>query len=90
MGITVEAQPSMAAELPDIDCGHAVSPTSDSDLGAKGAGEAGTCGAPAAVIDSRRRGVAEGRPPVVPHETRRMRTRGETQGPEVLARVNER
>lgn len=42
----------MAAELPDIACGHAVSPTADSDLGAKGAGEAGTCGAPAAVMNA--------------------------------------
>ena len=42
----------MAAELPDIECGHAVSPTSDSDLGAKGAGEAGTCGAPACVMNA--------------------------------------
>ena len=42
----------MAAELPDIECGHAVSPTADSDLGAKGAGEAGTCGAPAAVMNA--------------------------------------
>ena len=42
----------MAAELPDIECGHAVSPTMDSDLGAKGAGEAGTCGAPAAVMNA--------------------------------------
>ncbi len=42
----------MAAELPDIDCGHAVSPTADSDLGAKGAGEAGTCGAPACVMNA--------------------------------------
>ena len=42
----------MAAELPDIRCGHAVSPTSESDLGAKGAGEAGTCGAPAAVMNA--------------------------------------
>jgi carbon-monoxide dehydrogenase large subunit len=42
----------MAAELPDIVCGHAVSPTTDSDLGAKGAGEAGTCGAPAAVMNA--------------------------------------
>ena len=42
----------MAAELPDIVCGHAVSPTADSDLGAKGAGEAGTCGAPAAVMNA--------------------------------------
>ena len=42
----------MAVELPDIECGHAVSPTADSDLGAKGAGEAGTCGAPAAVMNA--------------------------------------
>ncbi len=42
----------MAAELPDIGCGHTVSPTVDSDLGAKGAGEAGTCGAPAAVMNA--------------------------------------
>jgi carbon-monoxide dehydrogenase large subunit len=42
----------MAAELPDIECGHAVSPTADSDLGAKGAGEAGTCGAPAVVMNA--------------------------------------
>jgi CO/xanthine dehydrogenase Mo-binding subunit len=32
----------MAAEMPDIDVGHVVSPTADSELGAKGAGEAGT------------------------------------------------
>ena len=36
----------MAAEMPDIECGHVVSPTADSELGAKGAGEAGTAGAP--------------------------------------------
>ena len=42
----------MAAELPDMYCGHAVSPTAESDLGAKGAGEAGTCGAPAAVMNA--------------------------------------
>ena len=42
----------MAAELPDMDCGHVVSPTAESDLGAKGAGEAGTCGAPAAVMNA--------------------------------------
>ena len=42
----------MAAELPDMRCGHAVSPTFESDLGAKGAGEAGTCGAPAAVMNA--------------------------------------
>ena len=42
----------MAAELPDMRCGHAVSPTFESDLGAKGVGEAGTCGAPAAVMNA--------------------------------------
>ena len=42
----------MAAELPDMRCGHVVSPTFESDLGAKGAGEAGTCGAPAAVMNA--------------------------------------
>jgi len=42
----------MAAEMPDIVCGHVVSPTADSELGAKGAGEAGTAGAPAAVMNA--------------------------------------
>src|SRR5213078_4123686 len=34
----------MAAEMPDIEVGHVVTPTADSELGAKGAGEAGTAG----------------------------------------------
>jgi carbon-monoxide dehydrogenase large subunit len=42
----------MAAEMPDIDVGHCVSPTADSELGAKGAGEAGTAGAPACVMNA--------------------------------------
>jgi carbon-monoxide dehydrogenase large subunit len=42
----------MAAEMPDIAVGHVVSPTADSELGAKGAGEAGTAGAPAAVMNA--------------------------------------
>src|SRR5258705_9148625 len=42
----------MAAEMPDIEVGHVVTPTADSELGAKGAGEAGTAGAPAAVMDA--------------------------------------
>jgi aerobic carbon-monoxide dehydrogenase large subunit len=42
----------MAAEMPDIEVGHVVSPTADSELGAKGAGEAGTAGAPAAVMNA--------------------------------------
>src|SRR5882757_2770167 len=42
----------MAVEMPDIECGHVVSPTTDSELGAKGAGEAGTAGAPASVMNA--------------------------------------
>jgi carbon-monoxide dehydrogenase large subunit len=42
----------MSGEMPDIDVGHAVSPTSESELGAKGAGEAGTAGAAAAVANA--------------------------------------
>lgn len=42
----------MAVEMPDIDVGHVVSPTSDSELGAKGAGEAGTAGAPGSVMNA--------------------------------------
>ncbi|MGC1466519.1 MAG: molybdopterin cofactor-binding domain-containing protein, partial [Pseudolabrys sp.] len=42
----------MAAEMPDIEIGHVVSPTADSELGAKGAGEAGTAGAPAVVMNA--------------------------------------
>lgn len=42
----------MAAEMPDMDVGHVVTPTATSELGAKGAGEAGTAGAPAAVINA--------------------------------------
>ena len=42
----------MAGEMPDIDIGHVVTPTADSELGAKGAGEAGTAGAPASVMNA--------------------------------------
>jgi aerobic carbon-monoxide dehydrogenase large subunit len=42
----------MAAEMPDIEVGHVVTPTADSDLGAKGAGEAGTAGAPGCVMNA--------------------------------------
>jgi carbon-monoxide dehydrogenase large subunit len=42
----------MAAEMPDIECGHVVSPTADSELGAKGAGEAGTAGAPGSIMNA--------------------------------------
>jgi carbon-monoxide dehydrogenase large subunit len=42
----------MAADMPDIEVGHVETPTKESLLGAKGAGEAGTAGAPAAVMNA--------------------------------------
>jgi carbon-monoxide dehydrogenase large subunit len=42
----------MAAEMPDIEIAHVETPTTTSVLGAKGAGEAGTGGAPAAVMNA--------------------------------------
>ena len=42
----------MAGEMPDIDVAHVVSATGSSEIGAKGAGEAGTAGAPAAVVNA--------------------------------------
>jgi len=42
----------MSAEMPDIVVGHVETPTRTSELGAKGAGEAGTAGAPAAVMNA--------------------------------------
>ena len=40
----------MAAGLPDIHVGHVETPLDDTALGTKGAGEAGTVGAPAAIL----------------------------------------
>jgi carbon-monoxide dehydrogenase large subunit len=42
----------MAVEMPDIEIGHIQTPTQTSEIGAKGAGEAGTGGAPAAVLNA--------------------------------------
>jgi carbon-monoxide dehydrogenase large subunit len=42
----------MAGEMPDITIAHVVTPTRTSLLGAKGAGEAGTTGAPGAVMNA--------------------------------------
>jgi carbon-monoxide dehydrogenase large subunit len=42
----------MAAEMPDMHIGHVETPTKESLLGAKGAGEAGTAGAPAALMNA--------------------------------------
>ena len=42
----------MAGEMPDIVCAHLETPTQQSQLGAKGIGEAGTAGAPGAVMNA--------------------------------------
>jgi carbon-monoxide dehydrogenase large subunit len=42
----------MSGEMPDIVCAHVETPTLQSQLGAKGIGEAGTAGAPAAVMNA--------------------------------------
>jgi carbon-monoxide dehydrogenase large subunit len=42
----------MAAEMPDIDVAHLQTPTSVSELGAKGVGESGTGAAPAVVMNA--------------------------------------
>ncbi len=42
----------MAAEMPDVEIGHIATPTAETVLGAKGAGEAGMGGAPAAVVSA--------------------------------------
>jgi carbon-monoxide dehydrogenase large subunit len=42
----------MAYEMPDIEVGHVETPTSESELGAKGAGESGTGAAPGVVMNA--------------------------------------
>ncbi len=42
----------MAGEMPDIKVGHVETPTGTSELGAKGAGEAGTAGSGAAIMNA--------------------------------------
>ncbi|HEX3504205.1 MAG TPA: xanthine dehydrogenase family protein molybdopterin-binding subunit [Xanthobacteraceae bacterium] len=42
----------MAGEMPDMEVGHVVTPTLESEIGAKGAGEAGTAGAPACIMNA--------------------------------------
>jgi aerobic carbon-monoxide dehydrogenase large subunit len=42
----------MAADMPDIAIAHVETPYSGTLIGAKGAGEAGTCGAPAAILNA--------------------------------------
>jgi carbon-monoxide dehydrogenase large subunit len=52
VGSMVDYLVPMAAEMPDIEVGHVETPTRESLLGAKGAGEAGTAGAPAAIMNA--------------------------------------
>lgn len=42
----------MAADVPDVEVAHIETPYSGSLLGAKGAGEAGVCAAPAAILNA--------------------------------------
>jgi carbon-monoxide dehydrogenase large subunit len=42
----------MAVEMPEMMVGHVETPTRTSALGAKGAGEAGTGGAPAVILNA--------------------------------------
>jgi carbon-monoxide dehydrogenase large subunit len=42
----------MAFEMPDMEVDHVSTPTRSTELGAKGAGEAGTAGAPAAILNA--------------------------------------
>ena len=51
-GSMVDYLVPLASEMPDIVVAHVETPTRQSDLGAKGAGEAGTAGAPGAVMNA--------------------------------------
>ena len=51
-GSMVDYLVPLSNEMPDIVVAHIETPTRQSDLGAKGAGEAGTSGAPAAVMNA--------------------------------------
>ena len=42
----------LAPEMPEIHIAHVETPTRQSDLGAKGVGEAGTAGAPGAIMNA--------------------------------------
>lgn len=51
-GTLAEYLVPMAGEMPEIVVGHTYSPTRVSELGARGAGEAGVAGAPAAIMNA--------------------------------------
>ncbi len=51
-GSLVDYLVPMAGETPDMVFGHVTTPTRETEIGAKGAGEAGTAGAPAAIMNA--------------------------------------
>lgn len=51
-GSLIDYHVPLAAEMPDIKVAHTCTPTATSELGAKGAGEAGVAGASAAVLNA--------------------------------------
>ena len=51
-GTLADYRVPMSAEMPDIDVAHIETPYEGSVVGAKGAGEAGTCAAPAALLNA--------------------------------------
>ncbi len=51
-GTLVDYLVPMAGEMPDIECAHIETPTKATELGAKGCGEAGTIGTPAAIMNA--------------------------------------
>ncbi|MCC6777946.1 MAG: xanthine dehydrogenase family protein [Hyphomicrobiales bacterium] len=52
LGTLADYRLPLASEMTDIVVGHVETPYSKSELGAKGAGEGGACGAPAAVLNA--------------------------------------
>ncbi len=51
-GSLVDYLVPMAGEMPDMEFSHVATPTRETEIGAKGAGEAGTAGAPAAIMNA--------------------------------------
>ena len=51
-GSLVDYLVPMAPEMPDMVFSHVTTPTRETEIGAKGAGEAGTAGAPAAIMNA--------------------------------------
>ncbi len=51
-GSLVDYLVPMAGEMPDMEIGHVTTPTRESEIGAKGVGEAGTAGTPGAIMNA--------------------------------------